>query len=129
MRAKYIRFGFIHILRSQKHTHQLNLLLGAIRPGIQEQRPRYHHGCKHAPEAAKNAGFEYIDSHLELETNVKVRAEMEKMQGQVYKRFRIFKKELVNVPGRSQPEKWLSNLKSQDCLQDRPGLSLYYGGL
>ncbi len=97
-------FGFIHILRSQKRTHQLNLLLGAIRPDYRNSGLDTIMGVSML-QAAKNAGFEYIDSHLELETNVKVRAEMEKMQGQVYKRFRIFKKDLVNVPGKVEKKR------------------------
>jgi hypothetical protein len=35
-----------------------------------------------------------MDSHLELESNTKVRAEMERAGGKVYKRFRIFMKQL-----------------------------------
>jgi len=45
-------------------------------------------------QSAKNSGKTTIDSHLELEYNTKVRAEMEKMGGLVYKRFRIYQKEL-----------------------------------
>jgi hypothetical protein len=44
--------------------------------------------------SAYAAGKRFMDSHLELETNTKVRAEMERMGGQVYKRFRIFQKNL-----------------------------------
>jgi hypothetical protein len=47
--------------------------------------------------SAREAGFEFIDSHLELESNVKVRAEMEKQGGVIYKRYRIFQKDLLNV--------------------------------
>jgi hypothetical protein len=43
-------------------------------------------------ESARKAGLEYVDSHLELETNRMVRAEMERMGGKVYKRYRIFQK-------------------------------------
>jgi hypothetical protein len=43
-------------------------------------------------ETAKKFGLQYIDSHLELETNHMVRKEMERMNGVVYKRFRVFKK-------------------------------------
>jgi hypothetical protein len=35
-----------------------------------------------------------LDSHLELESNTKMRAEMEKMGGKIYKRFRIFEKDI-----------------------------------
>jgi hypothetical protein len=42
--------------------------------------------------SAREAGFEYLDSHHEMESNVKVRAEMERMGGKVYKRFRVYQK-------------------------------------
>jgi hypothetical protein len=45
-------------------------------------------------ESAWKLGKTTIDSHLELETNTKVRAEMEILGGKVYKRFRIFGKDL-----------------------------------
>ena len=45
-------------------------------------------------ESALATGKTVVDSHLELEYNTKVRAEMEKMGGRVYKRFRIFGKDL-----------------------------------
>jgi hypothetical protein len=44
--------------------------------------------------SARKLGKEYIDSHLELEDNMAVRSEMEKMGGVVYKRFRVFQKSL-----------------------------------
>jgi hypothetical protein len=88
-------FGFIDILRSQRKTKQLNLLLGAISKDYRNNGLDSILGVLMLREAA-NAGFKYIDSHLELETNTKVRAEMEKMGGVVYKRFRIFTKPLGN---------------------------------
>jgi len=45
-------------------------------------------------ESALEAGKEYMDAHHEMETNVKVRAEMERMGGQIYKRYRVFQKSL-----------------------------------
>ncbi len=86
-------FGFIPILLSQKRTKQLNLLLGAISEKYRNSGLDTILGVLMLREATK-AGFKCIDSHLELETNTKVRAEMEKMGGQVYKRFRIFTKML-----------------------------------
>lgn len=44
--------------------------------------------------SARNAGFTHMDSHHEMETNVKVRAEMERLGGELYKRYRIFQKDL-----------------------------------
>jgi ribosomal protein S18 acetylase RimI-like enzyme len=86
-------FGFIHILRSQKTTKQLNLLLGAIKPEYRNSGLDSILTVHMLREAAK-AGFKYIDSHLTLENNTKVRSEMERLGGHVYKRFRIFTKPL-----------------------------------
>jgi hypothetical protein len=46
-------------------------------------------------ESAKKEGKTVLDSHLMLESNLKVRAELEKMGGQVYKRYRVYQKQLV----------------------------------
>jgi hypothetical protein len=35
-----------------------------------------------------------MDTHHEMEANVKVRAEMERMGGVVYKKFRVYQKNL-----------------------------------
>lgn len=45
-------------------------------------------------KSALEAGFEYVDSHHELETNYKMHAEMERLGGKVYNHFRIFQKKL-----------------------------------
>ena len=85
--------GLFYILRSARRTKQLNLLLGAVRED-------YRNAGLDAVMAVKiigsaiEAGMKYIDSHLELEDNVKVRAEMERFGGKVYKRFRIYQKQL-----------------------------------
>jgi hypothetical protein len=86
-------FGFIHILRAAKKTKQLDLLLGAVKEKYRGMGLDVLMGAK-ILTSAREAGFEYLDSHHEMETNVKVRAEMERMGGQVYKRFRVFQKNL-----------------------------------
>jgi hypothetical protein len=91
--GRLIPFGIFQILRSQKKTKQLNLLLGGIKEEYRNSGLDTIMGVK-VVEEAKKAGIEYIDSHLQLETNTKIRAEMEKMGGIVYKRFRIFTKAL-----------------------------------
>jgi hypothetical protein len=45
-------------------------------------------------QSALEAGYEVMDTHHEMETNVKVRAEMERMGGKIYKKFRVFQKAL-----------------------------------
>lgn len=86
-------FGIFQILASGRKSKQLNLLLGAIDPAYRGKGLDVLMGVKML-ESAWKQGKTVIDSHLELETNTKVRAEMEKMGGQVYKRFRIFGKDL-----------------------------------
>lgn len=88
-----IPFGFIHLIASGFKTSQLNLLIGAIHPSYQGKGLDVVMGVKML-KAARETGKTTIDSHLELEYNTKVRAEMEKVGGKVYKRYRIFQKDL-----------------------------------
>lgn len=88
-------FGLFHIFLSSRRTRQLNLLLGAIHPDYQNRGLDAVLGTAMLNSAHKG-GMKYIDSHLEMESNIKVRAEMEYMGGQVYKRYRIFFKSLKN---------------------------------
>jgi hypothetical protein len=86
-------FGIFHVLRAGKRSPQLNLLLGAIHPDYQGRGLDVIMGIKML-ESARQAGKTTLDSHLELEYNHKVRAEMERVGGKVYNRFRIFEKVL-----------------------------------
>ncbi len=90
-KGKLIPFGFIHVLLSGKRSNQLNLLLGAIHPDYQGKGLDVMMGIKML-KSARELGKTTIDSHLELENNTKVRSEMERVGGKVYKRFRIFEK-------------------------------------
>jgi GNAT superfamily N-acetyltransferase len=92
--GRLLPYGFIHLLRAARKTKQLNLLLGAIRPDYQGRGLDMLMGAK-LIESARATGKTVMDSHLELETNVKVRAEMERMGGKIYKRYRIWEKELL----------------------------------
>ncbi len=83
--------GFIPVLRSGRKAKQLNLLLGAVHPNYQNKGLDTIMGTAMI-ESARRAGKTHMDSHLEMETNTKVRAEMEYMGGVVYKRYRIFQK-------------------------------------
>lgn len=86
-------FGFLKVLRAAKKTKQLDLLLGAIKEKYRGMGLDVMMGVK-TLLSAHEAGLEFIDTHHELEENVKVRAEMERMGGKIYKRYRVFKKEL-----------------------------------
>ena len=92
-KGKLFPFGIFHILRSARKSKQLNLLLGAIDPVCRGKGLDVMMGVKML-ESAIAQGKTTLDSHLELEYNTKVRSEMEKLGGEVYKRFRIFGKNL-----------------------------------
>jgi hypothetical protein len=90
-------FGFVHILRASRKSRQLTMLLGAIRDDYRNHGLDSVMGMK-ILESAQKAKFEFIDSHLVLENNTKMRAEYEKLGGVVYKRYRIFSKSLYPTP-------------------------------
>ena len=92
-KGKLFPFGIFRILASARKSKQLNLLLGGIDPAYRGKGLDVMMGVKML-EAARALGKTTIDSHLELESNAKIRAEMEKLDGHVYKRFRIYSKSL-----------------------------------
>jgi hypothetical protein len=92
-KGKLFPFGIFRILASARRSKQLNLLLGGIDPAYRGKGLDVMMGVEML-KSAKALGKTTIDSHLELETNAKIRAEMEKLGGQVYKRFRVFSKTL-----------------------------------
>lgn len=86
-------FGFIHVLTAGKKTKMLSALLVSIRKDYQ------HKGLSTmlataVLDSARKAGLTHIDGHLMMETNKKVRGEMEMLGGKVYKRFRVFQREI-----------------------------------
>jgi len=92
-RGRLFPFGFINLLLAGKRSDQLNLLLGAVHPQYQGRGLDVMMGIRMF-ESARQTGKTTMDSHLELEYNTKVRAEMERIGGKVYKRYRIFQKDL-----------------------------------
>jgi hypothetical protein len=92
-RGHVFPIGFVHILLAARRAKQLDLLLGGIKEGYRARGVDVLLGGA-MMRAAIAAGFEVMDSHHELESNVKVRAEMERNGGVIYKRFRIFQKAL-----------------------------------
>jgi hypothetical protein len=92
-RGRLLPFGFIHVLRAAKTTKQLDLLLGAVRESCRGQGLDVLMGVKTILSASE-AGMEMMDTHHEMEANVKVRAEMERMGGVIYKKYRAYYKAL-----------------------------------
>ncbi len=92
-KGKLFPFGIFKIFAAARKSKQLNLLLGGIDPAYRGKGLDVMMGAR-MMETATKLGKTMLDSHLELEDNKKVRSEMEKMGGQVYKRFRISSKNL-----------------------------------
>jgi hypothetical protein len=92
-RGRLFPFGFLKILRAAKKTKQLDLLLGAIKDKYRGLGLDVLMGVRMIM-TAREAGMEMMDTHHEMEENFKVRAEMEKMGGKIYKKFRIYQKSL-----------------------------------
>lgn len=92
-RGRLFPFGFLKILRAAKKTKQLDLLLGAVKEEYRGRGLDVFMGVK-MMLSAHEAGMKIMDTHHEMEENVKVRMEMEKMGGKLYKLYRVYKKEL-----------------------------------
>ena len=96
--------GILQILLAGRRSKQLNLMLGAVRPDYQNRGLDTLMGSALLVSARKG-GLECIDSHLEMESNSRVRAEMEYMGGEVYKTYRVFGKSLKKTNKKSSIEK------------------------
>ena len=92
-KGRLFPFGFLQIAAAMKKAKRLDLFLGAVREDFRGRGVDVLLGAAMI-RSAIGAGFTQLDSHRELETNLKVRAEMERVGGQVAKRFRIYQKPL-----------------------------------
>jgi hypothetical protein len=93
-RGRLYPLGMFKILKSLKHSKKLDLYLGGIQELYRGKGVDVLLGYS-IMTSAIDGGFQVMDSHHELETNVKMRAEMERVGGTVYKRFRIYRKSLT----------------------------------
>lgn len=103
-RGYLLPIGIFQILLAGRRTKQLNLLLGAIHPDYQNRGLDTIMGSAML-NSARNQKMEYIDSHLEMESNSKVRAEMEYMGGEVYKTYRVFGKAILRGSDKEAAER------------------------
>jgi hypothetical protein len=92
-KGRLFPFGILYILKAMKSSTQLDLLLGAVKQGFRKRGITVLMSDAIFKSAAKRK-MTTIDSHLILETNEVMRAECENIGGKVYKRFRVFKKQL-----------------------------------
>lgn len=92
-KGRLFPLGIVHLMRAGRLTRQLDSLVGGIRSDFRGRGVDAILGCATMVSAAE-AGFRFVDTHHELEYNAKVRGEMEKLGGVVYKRLRIYGKAL-----------------------------------
>ena len=93
-RGHIFPLGFLKILKASKNASQLDLLIGGIKAkyrglGIDVLI------AVHIISVAKKSGFKSIDSHLELESNWKMRAEMKNWAAQYIRITGSFKRALI----------------------------------
>jgi hypothetical protein len=92
--GKIFPFGFIHILSSARNSTQLNLYLGAVKMEFRNLGLTALLGKK-IFETAQQNGLLTIDSHLILESNKSMRALLEGLGAQLYKKYRVYGKDLI----------------------------------
>ncbi len=92
-KGRLFPFGIFHLLRESKRSRQLDLLLGGIKKEYRNMGLDAL-GMNWMIQTAKEMGFTTIDSHNELENNLAVRAEMERLGGKLCKQRRIYQKAL-----------------------------------
>lgn len=93
-KGRIFPFGFLHMLAAARKTKQLNLLLGAIKQEFRGVGVNTLLGTGIYRSAIKR-GFQFLDSHLVLESNKLMCAEFKKAGGEIYKRYRVFQKALA----------------------------------
>ncbi|MBL0342775.1 MAG: hypothetical protein IPP71_18925 [Bacteroidetes bacterium] len=92
-KGKLLPFGFIYILNEMRKSKQLDLLLGAVAEKYRGRGLSVLLGIS-LMKTARSMGMKTMDSHLVLEENRLMRAELEKLGGVIYKRYRIFSKNI-----------------------------------
>jgi hypothetical protein len=91
--GKLLPFGIFKILRELKRSKKLLMMLGGVKKEFRGKGIDILMGVKILESGIKRK-MEVIDSHLVLEDNMKMRAEYERVNGKVVKRFRIYQKNL-----------------------------------
>lgn len=94
-RGRILPFGWARIFWAMKTSKRLQLLLGAIHPNYQNKGLDAVLATSLFTSAI-NLGFKTVDSHLIMKDNLKMRGEIEKLDGfKLYKEYCIFRKKLL----------------------------------
>jgi hypothetical protein len=92
-RGNLFPLGYFKVLRHQRRSKRLDLLLGAIREDYRGRGLDMLLAIS-TIRSAHAQGMQIVDTHHELESNRLIRAEMEKLGGILYKRHRVYRKKL-----------------------------------
>jgi len=92
-KGKLFPIGFIQMFYYQKKSKQLNLLLGAIANDHRNRGLDTLLGVS-LFDSAKKLGMEVVDTHLILEENLRMRKEVERLEGEIYKKYRLYSTKL-----------------------------------
>jgi GNAT superfamily N-acetyltransferase len=91
--GRILPFGFISILTEYRRSKKLLMLLGGVKEEYRGKGLDVLMGIKMLQSCIKH-NMKWVDLHLVLEDNYKMRRECERIGGKVIKRFRIFHKDL-----------------------------------
>jgi hypothetical protein len=92
-KGRLFPFGLFTILREMKKSRKMMLMLGGITKDYRGHGLDVLMAMKML-DSAKKRNMNLIDSHLILENNTRMRAECERLDGRIVKKFRIFQKPL-----------------------------------
>jgi hypothetical protein len=91
--GKLFPFGILKILAESKRSKKLLMMLGGVKKEYRGKGLDVLMGVKILQSGIKHK-MEYLDSHLVLEDNLKMRGEYERVGCKVVKKFRIYQKDL-----------------------------------
>lgn len=93
-KGRLLPFGWFHILRANKTSKRLVLLLGGVHRQMQNKGLDAVLAVKLIGSALE-LGFTTMDSHLIMKENTKMRREIERLENhKLYKEYTIYKKQL-----------------------------------
>lgn len=92
-RGHLFPFGFIHILRASRRTRTLQFLLVGIRKEYRN-RGLFAMFATELLKEVHNSGITEVHSHLQLEHNTHINRWLERLDGQVVRRYRAYIRDL-----------------------------------
>lgn len=92
-KGRLLPFGIFHILKAMKTAKSVNTMLGAVAPAYQKQGLDIFLSMT-TIESAKKAGMTSIDTHVVMEENDDMMAEMKRYGAYLIKKFRVYQKAL-----------------------------------